>query len=76
MTNKTELLVNFTPEYRRSVRFEDATNIEYGANGIGQFMIITYQEDGIEKVARLYIDEVHTVANLNGQEIYFRNFTA
>lgn len=75
MTNKTELLVNFISEYRRSVRFEDATDIEYGANGIGQFILITYHEDDIEKVARLYLDEVHTVVNLNGQETYFRNFT-
>ena len=75
MTNKADVQVKFIPEWRFAVQFYEVSNIEYGSNGIGDFMIITYQEDGLEKVARLYLDEVHTVVNLNGQETYFRNFT-
>ena len=76
MTNKADIQVKFIPEWRYAVQFEEVSEIEYGSNGIGSFMIITYQEDGLEKIARLYLDEVHTVSNLNGQEVYFHNFTA
>lgn len=74
MTNDVNLQVHFMSEEKRSKYYYDVTEIQYGSNGIGAFMIITYYYDCNIKTALHYLDELYNVSNMNGQETYYRNF--
>ena len=59
---------------KQSRYYHEVTEIQYGANGIGAFMIITYYE-GVEiKTALHYLDELDVVADKYGPQTYYRNF--
>ena len=60
---------------KESRHYHEVTEIQYGANGIGAFMIITYYENLEIKTALHYLDELYNVSDLHdGSQTYYQNF--
>lgn len=74
MTIKADLQVHFIEDYKPSEYYYEVTEIQYGSNGIGSFMIITYYKDCEIKTAMHFLDTLEVVSNMNGQETYYRRF--
>lgn len=76
MTIKGCLQVHFTNEADKlSKYYHEVTEIQYGANNIGAFMIITYYEHMEIQTALHYLDELYIVSDLhNHNRTYYQNY--
>ena len=72
MTEKF-LQVHFKTE-RKSEYYGEVTEIQYGANNIGAFMLITHHNDCRLQVAMHYLDDLYNVSDQNGDQTYYHNF--